>query len=255
MRLKPICILLSLLAVTAANCSADEVTDWNKILLQALITPPAVAAPLAIRPAAIVQAAVFDAVNGIERRYTPLSVMPAAPTRASERAAAVQAAYASLVHLFPDQTSTFDQQRTISLAAITSGSNADDSESIQRGIGWGQAAADAIWALRGTDGFSTAPPPFRGGMAPGQWQPTPPAFAPGLAPQLAQTTTWVIASPSQFRPGGPPKLTSNQYTADFNETKSMGSVNSTSRTDDQTLYVKFWNSMSIRSTCRPRKTN
>jgi hypothetical protein len=84
--------------------AADEVTDWNRIMLDALLVPPAVGAPLAQRPAAIVQAAVFDAVNGIERRYTPIHVKPAAPRGASRRAAAVQAAYASLVHLFPAQT-------------------------------------------------------------------------------------------------------------------------------------------------------
>ena len=236
--------LFTLSAAAVGAATADEVTDWNKILLQALITPPAVAAPLAQRPAAIVQAAVFDAVNGIERQYKPLSVIPAAPAGASARAAAVQAAYVSLVHLFPAQSATFDQQRTISLAAITNGPLSENSDSVQRGIDWGQAVADAIWELRSTDGFANAPPPFRGGTAPGQWQPTPPAFASGLAPQMAQMTPWAISSPSQFRPAGPNKLTSKQYTADFNETKSMGSVNSPSRTDDQTLYVKFWNSTS-----------
>jgi hypothetical protein len=235
------------LFVFVAACAAayaDEVTDWNKILLKALVTPPAVAAPLAQRPAAIVQAAVFDAVNGIERRYAPVSVVPAAPAGASERAAAVQAAYASLVHLFPAQTSTFDQERTISLAAIANGPNADTSDAIQRGIDWGQAVSDAIWALRATDGFSITMPPFTGGTAVGQWQPTAAAFAPGLAPQMAHMTPWAILSPSQFRPAGPPKLTSREYTVDFNETKQTGSATSTARTDDETLYVKFWNSTS-----------
>jgi hypothetical protein len=83
-----------------------------------------------------------------------------------------------------------------------------------------------------------------GNSAPGQWQPTPPAFIAGLAPQMGAMTPWVITSPSQFRPAGPPKLTSNQYTADFNETKTMGSATSSSRTDDESLYVKFWNSTS-----------
>src|SRR5262249_22099942 len=85
-------------------------------------------------------------------------------------------------------------------------------------------------------------PPYLGGAAPGQWRPTPPAFAAGAAPQLAQETPWVIASPSQFRPAGPPALTSGQYTADFNATKSMGSISTASRTADQTLYAKFWQS-------------
>jgi hypothetical protein len=235
---------LTLFASAAAIATADEVTDWNRILLDALLGPPVVAAPLAERSAAIVQAAVFDAVNGIERRYTPIHVIPAAPPGASRRAAAVQAAYASLVHLFPSQTAIFDQKRTISLIDISSGPAAENSESIERGIQWGQTVADAIWAWRSADGFSNVPPPYVGGLAPGQWRPTPPAFAPGLAPQLAVVTPWAIPSPSQFRPSGPPSLTSAQYAADFNETKSMGSASSATRTADQTLYVKFWNSTS-----------
>ena len=240
----PVLCLFTYATAALAVASADEVTGWNKIMLQALIKPPAVAAPLAERSAAIVQAAVFDAVNGIEQRYTPVHVTPAAPHGASQRAAAVQAAYASLIRLFPAQTATFDQERTISLGGISRGAAADDSESIQRGIEWGQTVADAIWAWRSTDGFSNAPPPYLGGLATGQWRPTPPAFAAGLAPQLAAMTPWGILSPSQFRPRGPASLTSAEYAADFNETKSMGSAASANRTADETLYVKFWNSTS-----------
>lgn len=233
------CLRLFTILSFAILAQADEVTDWNAILLQALTTPPAVAAPLAQRPAAIVHAAVFDAVNGIERQYMPLAVAPAAPRGASPNAAAVQAAYASLVHLFPAQTESFDRQRALSLAAISA-----EPDSIQRGIDWGQAVADAIWALRGTDGFAQAPPPFLGAASPGHWQPTPPAFAPALAPQMALITPWVIESPSQFRPAGPPALSSSQYAADFNETKSMGVAAGSNRTEDQTLYARFWNSTS-----------
>jgi hypothetical protein len=78
----------------------DEVTDWNVILFQAAHT--ANTNPLVTtRMAAIVQAAVFDAVNGIERRYTPIHLTADAPRGASKRAAAVQAAYASLLLFFP----------------------------------------------------------------------------------------------------------------------------------------------------------
>ena len=244
MSIRAIFRLLGMTAVAVSVAAADEVTDWNRILLQALITPPAVPAPLAQRTAAIVQAAVFDAVNGIERRYMPVHVIAEAPPGASRRAATVQAAYASLVRLFPAQAANFDQQRTTSLAGIASGPAADSSESIARGIAWGQLVADAIWAWRLTDGFANAPSPFLGGLAPGQWRPTPPALAPGLGPEMAHMTTWALASPMQFRPVGPQSLTSSQYTADFNETKLMGSITSSSRTDDQTLYVRFWNSTS-----------
>ncbi len=236
---------LTLWLVLAGSAAvADEVTDWNRIMLDAFLVPPAVGAPLAQRPAAIVAASVFDAVNGIERRYTPIHVAPAAPPGASKRAAAVQAAYASLVRLFPAQIATFDEKRTQSLVEISSGWAADRSESIQQGIAWGQAVADAIWQWRSTDGFSNAQPPFLGGMATGQWRPTPPAFAPGIAPQMATMTPWAIQSPPQFRPAGPAPLTSSRYAADLNETETMGSLSSASRTADETLYVQFWNSTS-----------
>jgi hypothetical protein len=227
-------------AVVATTAWADEVTEWNQILFQAAVT--ANSSPLvATREAAIVHAAVYDAVNSIDRRFTSIRVEPAGPAGASMRAAAVQAAYASLVKLYPTQKATFDQRRVISLAAIATDSSADGSDSIAQGVDWGQTVSDAIWDWRNTDGFTPAPPPFLGGTGVGQWRPTPPAMAPGAGPQFATMTPWAIASPSQFRPAGPPALTSARYTADFNETKSMGYVSSTIRTPDQTIYSLFWN--------------
>jgi membrane-associated phospholipid phosphatase len=219
---------------------ADEVTEWNKILFESVLaanTNPLVTS----RVAAIVQASVFDAVNGIERRYSSIHVEPDAPRGASSRAAAVQAAYASLTKLYPAQKATLDVKLAASLAGISSGAAAEHSESIARGIEWGQAVADAIWDWRSTDGFTPNPPPFTGGNAVGQWRPTPPANAPGAGPQFAYMTPWVINSPSQFRPAGPPALASAEYTADFNETKSVGNLTSPLRTADQTLYSLFWN--------------
>src|SRR5436189_1055555 len=112
---------------------ADEVTDWNQNLLQAAHV--AGTSPLILtRVGAIVQASVFDAVNGIERRYTPVHVAPAAPRGASIRAAAVQAAYAALVKLYPAQQSTFDAERAASLAAICSVAGVEHSQSVSRGL-------------------------------------------------------------------------------------------------------------------------
>jgi hypothetical protein len=225
-----------------ATLRADEVADWNRNMFKAGLaaTPPTT--PLVMsRVAAIVQASVYDAVNGIERRYAPIHVDFAAPSGASVRAAAVQAAYAALVRLYPAQTSTFDAERAASLDGISSGDAAEHSESIARGIEWGQTVADAIWTWRSGDGFTPAPPPFVGGTAVGEWRPTPPAFLPGAGPQFAYMTPWVIASPSQFRPAGPPALNSATYTKVFNETKTMGSLTSPSRTADETLYSLFWN--------------
>jgi hypothetical protein len=206
----------------------------------------------ATRSAAIVHAAIFDAVNGIERRYSPIHVPPAAESGASRRAAVIQAAYVTLTKLFPTQKLILDAKREVALDAVSkrgnSGNRDDDddrsSASIPRGIAWGQKVADAIWDWRSTDGFTPPPPPFLGGTNIGQWRPTPPAFAPGLGPQFATMTPWVINSPSQFRPSGPPPLNSDQYTRDFNEVKTMGNISSTTRSADQTLSAFFWNSTS-----------
>src|ERR1700693_4055718 len=140
-------IVFSVWLAASGVATADEVTDWNQVLLHAMLTAPVTPAPLTTRIAAIVQAAVFDAVNGIDRRYTPIYVPPAAAPGASRRAAAVQAAYATLVNLFSGQKAKFDQQRATSLAAIT-----DTNDAVQHGLSWGQNVADQIWASRSQDG-------------------------------------------------------------------------------------------------------
>lgn len=230
-----------LLLVSCGIGQADEVTDWNQIMLEATLVPPATPAPVSTRSTAIVQAAVFDAVNGIDPHYTPIHVFRTGPRNASKRGAAVQAAYAILIRLYPAQSDMFGQQRSASLAAIARGWDAERPESIQKGVEWGQTVADSIWAWRSNDGFAQTPPPFTGGTAPGEWRPTPPAFLPGLTPQLAHVTPWVIQSPSQFRPAGPPALDSVEYTVVFDEIKAMGSISSTSRTPDETAAALFWN--------------
>ncbi len=228
-----------LLLVSCGIGQADEVMDWNHIMLEATLVPPATAAPVSTRSTAIVQAAVFDAVNGIDPQYTPIHIWLRGPRNASKRAAAVQAAFAILIRLYPAQLDSLQQQRSTSLTGISRGWGAERSESIQQGIEWGQTVADAIWAWRSNDGFAATPPPFIGGTAPGEWRPT--SSATGLAPQLAHMAPWFIESPSQFRPPAPPALDTAQYTADFNEIKLMGSGSSSTRTADQTQYALFWN--------------
>jgi membrane-associated phospholipid phosphatase len=229
---------LAMFLAVSSIARADDVTDWNQHMLRAGTvggTSPIVMS----RVAAIVQASVFDAVNGIDRKYTPVHVPPGAAAGASRRAAIVEAAYTALVALYPAQKGTFDGRLAVSLTAIASDPH-ETSAGIASGIAWGQAAANGILSWRATDGFTPAPAPFLGGTAVGEWRPTPPGFLPGAAPQFAYMTPWSISAPSQFRPNGPPALTSARYTADFNETKLMGSISSPIRTSDQTIYAWFW---------------
>jgi hypothetical protein len=238
-------VLLTVAVVGPGRSNADEVTDWNQILVRT-ITNAKTSPVVSTRVAAIVEAAVFDAVNGIERRFAPIHVDFAAPMGASQRAAAIQAAYATLVALYPSQKSELDADLQASLSAIASGSAAENSQSIALGVQWGQAVANDIMAWRGTDGFKPAPPPYLGGLAIGEWRPTPPDFSPGAVPQLAHLTPWVINSPSQFRPAGPPPLTSDRYTAVYNEVKVMGAAYGSPRTADQTELALFWNGNPVR---------
>jgi hypothetical protein len=199
------------------------------------------------RSAAIVQASVFDALNGIERRFTPIhDTAEQAPAGASRRAAVVQAAYANLIRLYsaPALLALLEAERTSSLAGIASGEAAENSVSIERGIIWGQNAADAIWEWRSTDGFSVSGPAFNPApVALGRWRPTPAAFGPGAGyPQISHMTPWVMNSQSQFRPVElPPELGSTRYVTDFAETKAKTTAARANPTGDMAALSHFWN--------------
>jgi hypothetical protein len=196
---------------TPAAASANVVTDWDRTMVAALEvdkTPP----PPATRAAAIVQSSVFDAVNGIARRYSQVHVPPTGPRDASEAAAAAGAGHEALVVLFPAQVGMLDQQLATSVAQISPG---DDARSIAAGLGWGKAVADQILTWRATDGSSTLPGYTPSGLI-GRWAPTPPGLQ--TVPQFiqfAQMTPFAIASPAQFLPGPPPALRSARYAPRF----------------------------------------
>ena len=231
-----------------ASARADDVTDWNEQMLRAALI--AGTSPTSTtRFAAMVQSAMFDAVNGINPRYSHIYVAPAAPPGASRRAAAVQAAYAMLSKLYGASPANapqvaFDARRTISLGEIAE----DESPaSIASGVAWGQSVADQIFTIRSTDGFSNTAP-FPDNLNIGQWRRTPnlpvsPALSAAGAGYLmvSTQTPWVMISPMQFRPGPPPAVTSAQYAKDFNEVKTMGSQFSAARSSELTANALFWN--------------
>ena len=232
-----VCGFVSLASSPALR--ADEVIYWNQVMVKSFAT--GAVSPLAgTRLGAIVQGAVFDAVNGVERRYTPVHVPPDAPPGASKRAAAIQAAYTSLVTLFPAQKPTLDAHLATSLAALNG-----SEKSISKGRAWGQSVAEQILAWRATDGITPTPPAYNGGTGVGQWRPTPPGNLSGAGVQFATMLPWVLNSPSQFRPSGPPALGSLQYVFDYAEVKLMGRIDSTERTEDETIAANFWNSSTV----------
>jgi membrane-associated phospholipid phosphatase len=214
--------------------SVDVVVAWNVTLVDALLASATAPQP-GTRVGAIVQTAVFDAVNGITQRYAqyrPDALGTTAPRDASAKAAAVGAAYTALVALFPTQKATFDAQLTATLPQKAR-------SSVDRGFGWGQTVANAILALRSTDGFTAVLSPYVAGALPA-WQPVLPAFAGPVFRQFATMTPWAMSSPSQFLPAPPPALTSPRYAQDLSEVRSIGSLTSSTRTPDQTAAAQFW---------------
>src|SRR5262249_48866847 len=184
---------------------------------------------------AMTHAAIHDAVNAIDRRYKPYAMDRLAEPGASPEAAVAAGAHDVLVAQLPTQKATLDAAYATSLAGIPDGA------AKTRGVAIGQAAAAAILALRGSDG-SNAPMPYTPGTGPGVWQPTPPPLLPAALPGWGQVTPFALTSGAQFRPARPAyfDLTSAEYTADYKEEKSIGDVNSTTRTAEQSEIPRFW---------------
>src|SRR5438552_3421986 len=163
--------------------SGNVVLEWNQLLLDTAkankVNPVFMTRDLAIE-----SAAVYDAVNDIDRSHTVYFADSKASHGASLDAAAAQAAHDVLTALFPAQQATFDTTLAADLAGIPPGL-------ARQGTAVGQAVAQQILTWRSTDGWN-AHVTYTPGTAPGDWQPTPPAFLPASLPQWPNVTPWGI---------------------------------------------------------------
>lgn len=223
-------------ATAQSSTPVSQVVDWNRALLTIVRTPGA--QPATVHPTrsfAIMHAAIYDAVNAIDGTHKPYLVHINASHFASEEAAAAGAAHEVLVNLYPAFKATLDNRLQQNLAQLPDAGKA-------AGLSIGQTVADQILAIRANDGSANPPIPFVFGNAPGDYQSTPPNF-----PKQPQFTHWSHVTPfalekaSQFRPGPPPRLTSDRYSDAFNQVKADGIAGSTAATADQALTGRFWN--------------
>ena len=199
--------------------SADVVIQFNQAVLAAVRNErPSIG--FVTRNLAIVQTAIYDAVNAIDHTSSVFHVQASAPADASPVAAAAAAGLFAGAALFPTDAALFQAAYQSALATIPDGPAKTD------GIAVGRFVAEQTLISRATDGanavVSSTP-----GTAPGDWRPAPPAFAPAQTPQWPNVTPFALRSGSQFRPPPPPALSSQAYAAAFNETKDFGSANST----------------------------
>jgi len=237
-------VLTGALSVSPGVARADEhdspalppdtfVTQWDVAGSQAFTAA-------ALTPAeghtifAYVAVAVYDAVMAVHHDYEPFAVDVDAPPGASAEAAVSAAAHRVLVHYLPAQAAgILDPAYQVSLAAIPDGPARTD------GVAVGERVADDFLAMRADDGFRapvvyTPPDP----PIPGVWLPTAPS--PPVGTYLGLMRPFALASADQFRPGGPPALTSKRWARDYNETKAIGSSTSSTRTAEQTVAARFW---------------
>jgi hypothetical protein len=208
-----------------ARCGADTVTDWDT-----KATAAASAAALGEREVTIVDLAMFDAVNSIERRYQPyLEQLPITePTSAD--AAAASAAATALAGLHPETAANFKAALVEYLAHLKA-----TPEALANGARLGEAVALKILEARANDG-ATAVDSYRPKTRPGQYVPT----AVMVCSTWAAMRPFALASPSQFRPGPPPSLKSGEWAADYNEIKELGGKTSNRRSPQQTETARFW---------------
>jgi hypothetical protein len=190
----------------------------------------------------IVHVAIYDAVVAIHGGYRPYVPTPAAPAGTSEAAAIATVAYDTLTGLQPQlgaSQAILDFDHAAYMAAIPDGQPKED------GIVVGSQAAQSVLATRANDGRGCSTSLADLGLpapAPGVWTPAPNPV--GLC--LPRMRPLALASPSQFRPDGPNALDSQAYADDFNQVKTLGRIDTESRTPDQTNEARFWTDHDIR---------
>jgi len=215
--------------------AGNAVTRWNGVALQVLPVDPGTI--LDSRAFAILHAAIHDAVNGVERRFQPYTADLRSPN-ASVDAAIAAASHDVLVALSPSQQPTIEVAYASALLAIA------DGPAKQAGVALGRASAKANLERRIGDGADTAASPaYVPNGKPGDYDFTPPFD--GALGKVAMFPGWGRVTPFGINLGihglpGPDKLDSPEYTRDFNLSKSIGRLDSKTRTREQTDIALFW---------------
>jgi hypothetical protein len=223
-----IAIAAALFAGCVASANADIVSDWNtkagEIIVQSRLgTPPA------IRVMAVVQTAVYEAVNDITGRFPAPDPGAGAARGASVDAAVAAANRVVLRTMVPSQAAAVDSAYQAALARIA------DGRTKAEGIKVGERAAARVLALRADDGAGV-PEAYRPHASPGAYVPT----AIPAVPQWRERKPWLLKTAGEFRPPPPPDLKSAHWARDYNEVKSLGARNSALRTPEQTDIARFW---------------
>lgn len=196
--------------------SGDVVRAWTEVAL-ATVRAKSASDAQAARLYAMVDVAMYDAVNGIAARrgirVRRHALVPpdGAPPAGHPIAAAAAAAHAVLSGVYPDQAAAFDSQLATDLAALRLRSR------VAAGQAWGANVGAAVLEARANDGSSpseTQP----AGSGPGVFR------AAWSGVQFRNLKPFAIASSAAYVGAGPPALGSLDYAAAFAEVSVLGNA-------------------------------
>lgn len=219
--------LLAVSSLTSPMASSDVITEWN-IKAGDIVGDAKLGTPPSNRVLAIVHTAMYEAANAVTRRYPPDALNVEAAPGASLEAAIAAASRTTLAKLLPSQQAAVESAYQAALAKTADGA------AKSAGIAVGERAAAAVLAFRADD--NAKPVEYRPLTSAGVYVPT---VIP-VAVQWPKRKPWLMTNPAQFRPGPPPKLTSEVWARDYNEVKALGGKISTQRTAEQTEIARFW---------------
>jgi hypothetical protein len=216
-----------------AAAVADVITDWDEKAVAVVLPPGPIAVAQQVytaqRMMGLVHAAMFDAVNSIERRYRPYLVQLPADPATSKEAAAAAAAAAVLATI--DQKTAGEMKAALAtyLASIPDGAAKAD------GVRLGETIAARVLEARAKDGHDEIDD-YRPRTTPGVYVPTPIT----AGSMWSKVKPFAMAMPSQFRPGPPVSLGSKEWATDYNEIEVYGGKTSAKRSPQQTETARFW---------------
>lgn len=225
--------------------TTDPTYGWNWVMLEAIRVGGSVTAN-ASRLLALESVAILDTLAAIDGTKAFMVTLDA-PEGISAPIAAAAAAHRVLSVFYAGNAqatvlqASFDARLAQDLAQLAPGAERDAA------VAFGQAVADAVLAIRAGDGHD-AVVNYVPGTGPGEWRPTPRVGPgdtelpgrPAQLPQWGEIKPWLLDDGGQFRPDGPPALDSAEWAAEFNEVKSLGAIDSATRTDEQTEIAFYW---------------
>lgn len=228
--------VLAVCSFASVPASADVVTIWNETMNEAIIATPSKHNPgHPTRAMAMMNSAIYDVFQAIDRTHAPFKVRMSA-SGANLDAAVAQAAYAVLSDTYGEQQTMLDSVLATRLAAIP------NSQAKTDGIALGNYIGQHYVDAHANDGHSL-PDAYTPTIAPGHWSPDP-LVTPeqkGWGSDWGFVTPWTIPSGDHFNGMlTPPSFTDQRYVDAFNQVKEYGARNSAVRTDDQTAMGLFW---------------